>query len=272
MCSAENPEDYLSYDLKLIQDPGLYVGLIDPPDCADFCNGERDKLGVTDTTCCLHARYWYSWYDLWAADCALIRVEAGEFQEEQWDESQGLYTTYSAFITQANVQYDGVTGGEISHVPDDYQVQNSPSDWKQNKKWNDGMFCDVNDPVADALMWDDSYQVNNRQKCWDFCSENRLETKATCCGMVFSTSHEDGTTDITCGLYFAELVERQVQSDEDNKIFEFYTAIKLGDGLRAKIEDAASLVQDTIDDWGNSAILLQAAAASTTAIMVATFA
>ena len=121
-------------------------------------------------------------------------------------------------------------------------------------------------------MWDDSFKVNNRQKCWEFCSEYRQETKATCCGMVFSTDHEDGTTDITCGLYFADLVEKQVHSVEDSTIFEYYTAIKLGDGLRAKIEDAANLVQDTIEDWGNSAGMLKLAAISSTAMMAATFA
>ena len=134
------------------------------------------------------------------------------------------------------------------------------------------MFCEVNDTIADALIWNDSYRVNNRQKCWDYCAENRQETKATCCGMIFSTDHQDGTTDITCGLYFADLVEKQVQSIEDSTKFEYYTAIELGNGLKAKIEDAVELVQDTIDDWGNSAGLLKLAAVSTSAMIVTTFA
>ena len=106
ICSIESTADYIAYDLKLIQDPGLYVGLLEPADCANFCNSKREELKLTEeVTCCLQAKYWYQWYDLWAADCALIGATETDANEDEWDAKEGLYTTFQAFITQPDVVY-----------------------------------------------------------------------------------------------------------------------------------------------------------------------
>ena len=79
-------DDILAYDLKLIQDPGLYTGLLELPDCANFCENQREYLGLKqEATCCLQARYYYSLYNIWAADCALVNANLTTDTEEEWD-------------------------------------------------------------------------------------------------------------------------------------------------------------------------------------------
>jgi hypothetical protein len=102
-------------------------------------------------------------------------------------------------------------------------------------KWNDGQFCDVSDPWTDHLVMADSDEVDNRFKCFEFCSVNRIKEKGTCCGLIFENTVESGETKISCGLFFADMVEKPVNEFEGG--FYYYTAIELGDGLRAKYED-----------------------------------
>jgi hypothetical protein len=77
-------------------------------------------------------------------------------------------------------------------------------------KWNDGNFCNVADPFTDYLVMADSDDVDNRQKCFDFCSKHRIEEKGTCCGLIFENSVESGDTKILCGLYFSDIVQQPV--------------------------------------------------------------
>lgn len=128
-----------------------------------------------------------------------------------------------------------------------------PVDWRENVKWNDGQFCNVTDPMTDYLLKVDSEtsSVDDRQKCYDYCSENRVDTKATCCGVIFENRKDENgdwmKSKLHCGLYFADLVE--MPSENIDGGFNFYTSLKLGDGLLNKIEDAQVFVQDTINDW-----------------------
>lgn len=92
-----------------------------------------------------------------------------------------------------------------------------------------------------------SEEVGNRSDCFEFCSANRIEEKGTCCGLIFTNTVETGETKISCGLFFSELVDKPVEAFTGG--FYYYTAIKLGDGLRAKVEDINALLQDTKDDW-----------------------
>lgn len=110
-------------------------------------------------------------------------------------------------------------------------------------KWNDGKFCDVKSPFTDALVISDNEDVDNRSKCFEFCSQNRIVEKGTCCGLIFANTVETKETKISCGLYFADIVEMPVSKFEGG--FYYYTAIELGDGLRAKIEDIKELLMDT---------------------------
>ena len=94
-----NSDDILAFDLKLIQDPGLYTGLLELPDCANYCEKKRDQLGLRSAaTCCLQARYYYSLYQIWAADCALVDADLTQDQEEDWDEGSQVFTTYYSYI------------------------------------------------------------------------------------------------------------------------------------------------------------------------------
>lgn len=227
------------------------MGLLEPDDCANFCNEQREILGVDDeTTCCLQARYWYSWYDLWAADCALIKSGELDDLEDDWDEENGLYTTFSAFITEPNVNYGESNTTSHWDIPEEFVNENTPSDWRNNKKWNDGKFCDVKDWQTDYLMYDDSKKVDNRDKCYDFCANNRLETEANCCGMVFTTNLETGRSNVECGLYFSDykrLTEFPLEVNATH--FHYTTAIVMGDGLREKLEEAVDIIMDAKVDW-----------------------
>ena len=85
----------------------------------------------------------------------------------------------------------------------------------------------------------DSDVVDNRIKCFEFCSENRIEYKGSCCGLIFENTVETGDTKIMCGLYFAELTAKPASQFEGG--FYYYTSIAVGDSLRAKFEDIAAL-------------------------------
>lgn len=165
-CKMEDEANYLAYDLKLIQDPGLYVGLLETSDCANFCNEKRTELDLTtEVTCCLQAKYWYQWYDLWAADCALIGATEMKANEDEWNAEEGLYTTFNAFILEADVVYVEQTISNFTSTPPSFvaQVQNQPSDWRENMKWNDGEFCDVKQSIwDDALVQSEPNDVENR--------------------------------------------------------------------------------------------------------------
>ena len=93
----------------------------------------------------------------------------------------------------------------------------------------------------------DADDVDNRSKCFEFCSENRIEQKGSCCGLIFENTIETGSTKTMCALYFAELTVMPPSKFEGG--FYYYTSIPLGDGLRAKLQDIAALFQDTKDDW-----------------------
>ena len=112
-------------------------------------------------------------------------------------------------------------------------------------------------------------EVNSREKCYEFCKENRIETKATCCGMKFHVNTVVGKTSIGCGLYFADIVDVDVTIEDQNE-FHYYTAIELGQGLREKFEDVLEIARDTQKDWGNSASLLQIAGSM--GLIISTFA
>jgi hypothetical protein len=247
---------------------------LEPDDCSNFCNEQRELLGVAEeTTCCLQARYWYSWYDLWAADCALIRSKELDDLEDDWDEENGLYTTFSAFITEPDVKYAPSNSTNNYEIPLEFVNENTPSDWRNNKKWYDGKFCDVEDAWTDYLMYDDSSRVNNREKCYDFCSDNRVDTEANCCGMIFTTNLETGRSNVECGLYFSDYRKLGELPLEINAThFHYTTAIIMGDGLREKLEDAVDIILDAQTDWGNTATKACLTAATAALLVLGTIA
>ena len=151
-----NSDDILAFDLKLIQDPGLYTGLLELPDCANYCEKKRDELGLRSVaTCCLQARYYYSLYQIWAADCALVDADLTQDQEEDWDEGSQVFTTYYSYIAQPNAEFSTTAN---STLPSDAVLPDIayPVGWREDSKWGDGLFCNVADPMTDYLIKTDS--------------------------------------------------------------------------------------------------------------------
>ena len=110
------------------------------------------------------------------------------------------------------------------------------------------MFCNVTDPLTDYLIKTDSEtsEVDTRQKCYDFCAENRQEQKASCCGIVFEKRKDRhfveylDTQILHCALYDAPLAPKSTEQYKWGLYF--FTAVPYGDGLMAKIEDFQSLI------------------------------
>jgi hypothetical protein len=116
-----------------------------------------------------------------AADCALVLADATVEQAEEEDLDNQVWTAYYAVITDADavVVDDTVSTSPDPTVPEDLEPSESafPVDWRENRKWNDGEFCNVNDPLTDYLIKVDSEtsDVDDRKKCFDYCAENRIE-------------------------------------------------------------------------------------------------
>jgi hypothetical protein len=188
---------------------------------------------------------------LWAADCALLDSPATFYQEEIWDQVSQVWTIFNAAVTipeepeeeeeeeepsQGNDDFevgesdddtdnsseltggDGTEEDDTPYPPSEYELSDlvPPVSWKENKKWNDGKFCNVEDPFKDAHMItdpdDDSDDVEDRPECWKFCADNRKHRGSNCCGIIFENNMDSdgkwGRTKIHCGLYKGDLVER----------------------------------------------------------------
>jgi hypothetical protein len=131
----------------------------------------------------------------------------------------------------------------------------------------------VKDPLNDYLVMADSDfdfaadEVENRNSCFEYCSRNRIAEGGTCCGLVFENEVESGTNKINCGLFFSDIVDREVAQFEGG--FYYYTAIEMGEGLIAKFEDINALISDTTDDWLRDSANRVAMACASVFILVA---
>ena len=68
-----------------------------------------------------------------------------------------MWTTYFSYIAQPNTDFDTKTDPHPD-VPDDYLLSDLafPVDWRENRKWDDGQFCNVTDPMTDYIIKTDS--------------------------------------------------------------------------------------------------------------------
>lgn len=57
---------------------------------------------MTDVSCCVHSRFYYTESGIWAADCALTKGTAVLSKEDTWNEALGEYVTFQAVVLRAD--------------------------------------------------------------------------------------------------------------------------------------------------------------------------
>lgn len=153
ICDIADTSSTLAIDSKDVDGDPQDLGLIEPTDCIDYCNEQKNALSVTDVSCCTHARYYYTETGLWAADCSLNAATSLVALEDTWNEPLGEYATFQAVVLEAD------TSGSLVNA--DYSSSTGelgqPADWKISETWRDGYYCDVETTDYEYIAEPDSY-------------------------------------------------------------------------------------------------------------------
>ena len=138
----------MAYDLKTVSEADWDEGYLEADECENYCRSKKELLAPDKTTCCIQARYYYSNFGSWAADCALVDSKSTEVLEDTWNDEKKEYGTFQAFLMspiiispEDEIIIPDLDAGEIDDKFD--PSKGKPADWKKSSKWKDNYYCDI---------------------------------------------------------------------------------------------------------------------------------